>query len=130
MATMTEKKAKKSVERGRENKTEDDLKRVLDKKKKIEGKFKGSGPLGRFISEVKLLFSICSDYYNGNYREVPWHTIAAIIFALAYVLSPIDLIPDFIPGIGLVDDALIVAACLALVEQDLTQYAEWKKQNA
>jgi uncharacterized membrane protein YkvA (DUF1232 family) len=56
--------------------------------------------------------------------------MAAIVAALLYVLSPIDLLPDFIPIVGYVDDALVVAACLALVEQDLINYKEWKKQQA
>lgn len=38
-----------------------------------------------------------------------------IIVDLLYVLSPLDLIPDFIPIIGYIDDAMVVAACLALV---------------
>lgn len=46
------------------------------------------------------------------------------------MLSPIDLIPDFIPVVGYVDDALVVAACLAMVESDLEIYKEWKKQQA
>ena len=86
--------------------------------------------MGKFISDLKILFSVVQDYVKGDYREIPWLTIAAIVFALLYVLSPIDLIPDFIPVIGLVDDALVIAACLAMVEQDLNKYVEWKKQNA
>ncbi len=130
MAKITGKQAKKAVDKGSKKVTEDDAQKVLDKKKEIEDKFKSAGPLGKFVSDLKILFSVVQDYIKGDYREIPWLTIAAIVFALLYVLSPIDLIPDFIPVIGYVDDALIVAACLALVEQDLAQYVEWKKENA
>lgn len=129
MAKITKKQAEEELKKGAKNVTEDDLKKVLDKRDEIEEKFKGNGPLGRFIADLKLLFSIIKDYANGEYREIPWYSIAAIVFALLYVLSPIDLIPDFIPGIGLVDDALVVAACLAMVEQDLHAYKDWKKKN-
>lgn len=44
----------------------------------------------------------------------PWHARAVGLLVAAYALSPIDLIPDFIPILGLLDDALIVPAGLWL----------------
>lgn len=130
MAKVTKKQAEEELKRGAKNVTEDDLKKVLDKRDEIEEKFKGNGPLGRFIADLKFLFSIIQDYIKGEYREIPYWSIAAIVAALLYVLSPIDLIPDFIPVVGYVDDALVVAACLAMLEQDLHEYKEWKKKQA
>ena len=127
MAKVTKKQAEEQLEKGAKNVTEDDLKKVLDKRDEIEEKFKGNGPLGRFVADIKLLFSVVQDYVKGEYREIPYWSIAAIVAALLYVLNPIDLIPDFIPLVGYVDDALVIAACLAMVEQDLHNYEEWKK---
>jgi uncharacterized membrane protein YkvA (DUF1232 family) len=124
------KQAEAELKKGAKNITEDDLKKVLDKRDEIEQKFKGNGPLGRFVADMKLLFSIIKDYASGEYRKIPFWSIAAIVAALLYVLSPADLIPDVIPVIGLVDDALVVAACLAMVEQDLHDYKDWKTKNA
>ena len=42
--------------------------------------------------------------------RVPWHAKAIAGIVAAYALSPIDLIPDFIPVLGLLDDVLIVPA--------------------
>ena len=110
--------------------TEDDLNNVLNRRDEIEEKFKGSGPLCRFITDLKLLFSIIQDYISGEYREVPWWSVAAMVAALLYVLNPFDLIPDVIPVVGYVDDALIVAACLAMVETDLLKYKDWKSKRS
>ena len=46
--------------------------------------------------------------------RTPWHAKALIAFVLAYALSPIDLIPDFIPVFGYLDDILVIPAGIAL----------------
>ncbi len=46
--------------------------------------------------------------------EVGWPARIVLVVVLAYALSPVDLIPDFIPVIGLLDDLIIVPAGLAL----------------
>ena len=129
MPRINAERARKEMRNGAGNITEEDVKVVLEKRDEIEKKFKGNGPLKRFVEDVKLLFALVEDYWDGVYREVPWWTVAAIVFALLYVLSPIDLIPDFIPIIGYTDDALVVAACLAMVHEDLQNYKEWIKHQ-
>ncbi len=126
---ITEEQATEELKEGAKKITEDDLKKVLDRENEIEEKFISNNSLKKFINDIKLFFSLIRDYVNGSYREVPWYSIAAIVAALLYVLSPIDLIPDFIPVIGYVDDALVVAACLKMVQTDLDDYRTWKETN-
>ena len=47
--------------------------------------------------------------------RVPWYAKAAAILVAAYALSPIDLIPDFIPVLGYVDDLILVPLGILLV---------------
>jgi uncharacterized membrane protein YkvA (DUF1232 family) len=47
--------------------------------------------------------------------RVPWYAKALAIAVAAYALSPIDLIPDFVPVVGYLDDLVIVPAGIALV---------------
>lgn len=130
MTNVTSEQAQAELDKRAKKVSEDDLRRILEKRDEIEQKFSGSGPLGKFIADVKLLYSMLQDYWNGDYREVPWTTIAAVVAALAYVFSPIDLIPDFIPGIGLIDDALVIGLCLSAVDNDLQAYKRWKVARA
>ena len=107
----------------------DGLVRVLSKQQAIEAKANQKGPLRRFIGDIRVMFSMLTDYWKGNYRAVPWKSIAAIAGALLYVLNPLDLIPDLIIGFGFLDDAAILAACLSVVESDLYNYEIWKAQQ-
>ena len=109
-----------------ENVTEKDVKDVLDKQRKTEDIVRRTGALRRYWEDVKTFFSMVKDYAGGAYREVPFGTIAAIVAALAYVLSPIDAIPDFIPVVGYLDDAAVLALCLKLVGGDVDDYRRWR----
>ncbi len=128
--TISKETAERVVNDGAKKVTEEDLYKVVNRADDIQRKVSLHGPLGRFISDVKMMISLVKDYWNKNYREVPWWTVAAVVTALLYVLSPVDLIPDFIPFFGLLDDAAVVSACLFLVEQDLSRYKSWKDLKA
>ncbi len=107
--------------------TKKDIEDVIKKQSQIEAKLKG--PLKRFLHDIKDLFSLLKDFSSGRYREVPWLTVAAVAAALLYILNPFDVIPDFIPVVGQIDDALVVSVCLYLIEEDLEKYRKWKKEN-
>ncbi len=102
---------------------------VVEKAEEIFEKFKKYKPLKKFFEDVTLLIALVKAYWNDEYREVPYRSIAAIVFTLLYVLNPIDLIPDFIPGIGLVDDVAVMYLCLKLVGEDLEDFKKWQEEQ-
>lgn len=108
----------------------EDLEEVLNRADEIEDRFSDGGPLERFLEDFRLLMSLLSDYWKGEYSKIPWWGIASIVFTLLYVLNPVDLIPDFIPVVGQLDDAAVMGACLYLIEQELHEYKQWKKGDA
>ncbi len=130
MAQPTEKLTHDALQAGAKKIKKEDLQKVLSKQKEIEEKFLPDGPLGGLFFDVELLISLIQDYDSGKYQEIPWESVAGILTALLYVISSVDLIPDFIPLIGTLDDAVVVAVCLKLVKKDLDAYTFWKTKNA
>jgi uncharacterized membrane protein YkvA (DUF1232 family) len=54
-------------------------------------------------------------YIAARDPRVPWHVKAAAAAIAAYALSPIDLIPDFIPVLGYLDEVILLPIAIALV---------------
>lgn len=126
MKEITPEQANRALNEQAEKVEQKDLEKVLAKEQKIEDKFRNNESMSGYLAKAKSMFGLIRDYWNGNYRTVPWKTIAAVAGALLYVLMPLDLIPDFIPVAGFLDDAGVIAACLALVSDDLVAYEKWK----
>ena len=77
---------------------------------------------------LELLFSMLSDSYNRKY-PVPKKTVIVGVFALLYLIDPIDIFPDFIPLMGFVDDIAALAFAASLIKDDLDKYRAWKMIN-
>ena len=91
-----------------------------------KGSILNIGLWSRLIGNFKLLYSLIKDYWKGEYRDVsPW-SILVFLAGIIYVISPIDIIPDFLPLVGQIDDALILLACIYFLEKDLHKYKKWK----
>jgi uncharacterized membrane protein YkvA (DUF1232 family) len=56
--------------------------------------------------------------------------IVLIVAAILYFVTPIDLIPDAVPGAGLMDDATVLAFVLAKLELELDRFSTWEKDQA
>jgi uncharacterized membrane protein YkvA (DUF1232 family) len=127
--TVTNKQAQDIITNEAQHVTEQDVEKVLNKSEEIGRRFEAGGPLGTFADDFKLLSAVIKDYWHGKYKRIPFWTFAAVVAALLYVLNPFDLIPDFIPLFGQIDDAAVIAACLLLVRQELRRYKQWKVEN-
>lgn len=100
-------------------------KKIIDEAvKKAKGKNKG--PLGEVWRYLTALIRLTRAYFNKRYTDVPWQTIVLAIAALIYFVSPIDLIPDFIVGVGFLDDAAVISFVVASVKVDLDNFLEWE----
>ncbi|CAM3199064.1 YkvA family protein [Streptococcus pluranimalium] len=96
---------------------------------KLEKKLKWIPFVRQEFKMVPILISMVRSYWKKDYTRVPRRTMLAIVSALIYFLSPIDVIPDWIPVLGQIDDALVVATCWKLVNKDVEDYRQWQKER-
>jgi len=126
---MDEERIREEINKRSEKVTEDDVKKAVESSEEILTKVKSSSFFSKQFAKVALLIMMLKDYWNGEYREVPWGIIAAIVAALLYILSPIDLLPDFIPFIGYTDDVALLLLVWAGISHEVQKYCEWKFQK-
>ena len=128
---MNEQQAKEELEKryGTAKKLLEDEDKLEKFLKRLEEKLKVIPKVGDKLSMIPVFASLLKSYVKKEYKEVPLGTIIAILAALIYFVSPIDIIPDTIPVLGYSDDAAVVYACLKLVESDVKEYQEWREKN-
>lgn len=81
--------------------------------------------LSRIWTDIRDLYGMLRDAVAGRY-SVPFRSLAAVAVTLLYLANPFDLIPDFIPGIGYIDDVFMVSLCLKFIGTDLDRYRRWR----
>lgn len=72
--------------------------------------------------KIKLFILMIRSYINGEYRDIPVKSIILILAGLIYFVNPFDLIGDFLPGIGYVDDVTVILLILQSVEEDVLRF--------
>jgi len=107
-------------------KDEDRMERFLER---LERKLEKVPVVGKQLSNIPMLVSLVRSYIRKDYRDVPLGSIIAIVSALIYFLSTIDLLPDSIPVLGYVDDAAVFAFVWKMVADDIEEYRKWQEAN-
>ena len=78
---------------------------------------------GAFLS-FNSLVALIKAYANGSYRGVSKQNMVLIVGAILYFITPIDLVPDFIPLLGWLDDITIMGWVIKTVGEELTKFEE------
>ena len=82
--------------------------------------------LKSLAADVPVMVNMVKDYIRKKYRRVPLKTITMITAALIYLVNPNDAVPDYLPGVGYLDDAAVMNFVLVSVKEDVEKYKEWK----
>ena len=80
-------------------------------------------------NSLRVFIRIINAYSSKEYTYVPWKTICIIVAGLIYFIYPVDLIPDFIPVTGLIDDVAFIAWIYESIKVDVELFLEWEKSS-
>ncbi|PID26703.1 MAG: hypothetical protein CR982_09140 [Candidatus Cloacimonadota bacterium] len=124
-------KAKREYEESLKHISENDLESTISQTEYKVSKLEGSIPdtLKEVWRDIILLLFIVKDYYKGNYKAIPIGSVIAASAALLYFASPFDIIPDFIPFSGFIDDVAVVSFALKMIKSDIESYKKWRKED-
>ena len=101
----------------------DDLKDIINKAFcKVMDLDKSSDQLNQLFKKVTLFVKMLQSYISGEYKNIPLRTLVAITASLLYFINPFDLIPDMIPGIGLLDDLAVLMWVTGNIDKDIKDY--------
>lgn len=87
-----------------------------------------TGFFTRLVVDVVDSIGMLWNWFLGRFEWSPLRLFAAAIVGLAYLASPIDIVPDIIPFAGWIDDILVVTAVVRLARFDIERYRRWKSE--
>ncbi len=79
------------------------------------------------VSYLGSMGRMARAYATRRYRKVPWGTVLGATAAVLYFVLPLDFIPDILMGVGLVDDAALIAFVATRVKRDLETFTAWER---
>jgi uncharacterized membrane protein YkvA (DUF1232 family) len=94
--------------------------------KKANDTEKQKGPLADVWNNLTALVRLFQSYIHHEYTQIPWGSIILVVVAILYFVSPLDLIFDWIPGAGFIDDAAVIAFVLKQINSDLDKFIKWE----
>ena len=88
-----------------------------------------SEALKGILDDLQLIFRLARARAKGEYKNVSTQTLIILVGAVVYFLMPFDAIPDFIPGIGLMDDVTVIGMALGAAKAEIDKFKDWESKR-
>ena len=105
------------------------LKFKLEKATEKINKANVKDAFGIYYDDLKALIRMARLWVSRRYTQVSKQTILYTIVAVVYFLTPTDFVPDFILGLGFVDDLAVLTWVLGLIKSDLESFKQWEQDK-
>ncbi|MGE8501385.1 MAG: YkvA family protein [Pseudomonas sp.] len=80
--------------------------------------------------DLRLLRALCLAWFKGEYRQISSQALLMVVAALLYFLSPLDAIPDWLVGVGFVDDLAVLAWVMRTWHAELEAFKAWRDKQS
>lgn len=80
----------------------------------------------RMRRQIEFALTLVEEHAAGRCPQIPYYTLAALAVALLYFTDPLDVVPDWIPGVGTSDDAIVFELAFGLACAGIERYCAWK----
>jgi uncharacterized membrane protein YkvA (DUF1232 family) len=84
------------------------------------------GPFAETWPYLMAMIRLLRDYHRAEYRDISEANLLTIVAAILYFVSPFDVIPDWVPVLGHIDDAFVISLALKAVRSDLDTFMAWE----
>jgi len=102
--------------------------KVVFEERISELRLAGKRRTSHLARQIGLIWRMVNQWYDGHYQPERRSLVIGLL-ALGYFLNPIDLIPDFIPVLGLLDDVALAWVVGMLLSKELERFAKWEEEQ-
>lgn len=85
--------------------------------------------LGKNVDDFKTLLRMAKLWLSRRYRNISKQSIILVIVAIIYFITPTDFVPDFILGLGYIDDISVLKWVLVQISKDLENFKKWEEEK-
>nr|WP_298140969.1 DUF1232 domain-containing protein [uncultured Pseudomonas sp.] len=76
--------------------------------------------------DLRLLQGLCLAWWRGEYRAISYQALVAVVAGLVYLVMPLDGVPDWLLGVGFIDDLAVLAWVLRTWREELQAFRVWR----
>lgn len=105
------------------------LRRVIEQAQRKQESARTARRLKGVLADLRTLLRLIQAWMKGNYSNVSKANLVLIVGAVVYFLMPIDVVPDFIPVAGFVDDGAVIIWVVDAVKEELAKFEEWERHR-
>ncbi|MEC1793275.1 YkvA family protein [Bacillus vallismortis] len=80
------------------------------------------------LEHITVFFQMLRDWRKGDYPRSQVRTLLLLTAAILYIAMPLDIMPDVILGLGIIDDAAVLGLLWTLIKKEMSQYEKWRLQ--
>ena len=102
---------------------------VANEKDATLEKVEKASALADLLDNIRTAYDMVSDSVSGRYKGISKATLALLAGGLAYLALPVDIVPDFIPVAGWLDDAAVLTWIFTKCADEFKKYKDFKRSS-